>query len=219
MPNWYPMLLKMDGRKCVVCGGGRVAERKAAGLLEANADVTVVSPRSSDAIRGWSDAGRLRWLPREAEEDDMIGATLVFAATDKPDVNRRILEASARLGIPANLADDGENGDFLVPATLRRGGLVLAASSTGAGPALASRIVGELAERYGEIYNEYVEALRKIRAIVKAEVADPAERRALLRASVSEEALAEWRSYGELNDHHRLVARLRQLASERDRKG
>jgi len=220
MAQWYPILLKLGGRRCVVFGGGRVAERKAEGLLQAGAEVHVVSPSATPTIREWADAGRLIWHSREADERDAAGAALAFAATDKPDVNRRLAEAAARSGVPANVADDGESGDFLVPATLRRGGLVIAASASGAGPALAKRIVGELAERYGQDYNENVEALRAIRACVKAAVADPEDRRALLAAAVSDEALAEWRRSEEwLHDREKLVARLRQLASERDPKG
>lgn len=99
-----------------------------------------------------------------------------------------------------------------MPAVLRRGDLVLTASASGAGPALPLRIIRELAERYGHIYNENVEALRTIRGIVKANVDDPAERRVLLGAAVTDEALAEWRTAGRMLDADELVARLRQLA-------
>jgi len=217
MPEWYPVMLRLDGRKCVVFGGGAVAQRKAEGLLDAKADVYVISPQVTPELREWSDQGRIRWMEQEAAEDDLEGAVLAFAATDRSDLNRRLVDAAAKRGIPANLADDGENGGFIVPAVLRRGGLVLTASATGAGPALASRIIGELAEKYGRDYNENVEVLRAIRRIVKAEVADPAERRALLRAAVTEEALEEWRSVSWVHDTEKLVARLRQFAN--DRKG
>lgn len=212
MANWYPLLLKLEGRKCVVFGGGAVAQRKAGGLLETGADVLVVSPRLTPELLEWSRQGRLRWTAREAEESDLDGAALTFAATDRPDLNRRLAEAAAGRGIPANVADDGESGDFIVPAVLRRGGLVLTASASGAGPALPVRIIGELAERYGHDYNENVEILRTIRRIVKSSVADPAERRALLGAAVTDEALAEWRAASRLDDADELVARLRQLA-------
>ncbi|WP_372632541.1 bifunctional precorrin-2 dehydrogenase/sirohydrochlorin ferrochelatase [Cohnella sp.] len=212
MAGWYPVLLRLDGRKCVVFGGGAVAQRKAGGLLEANADVHIVSPKVTPALLEWSQVGTLRWTAKEAEERDMDGAILVFAATDRPDLNRRLAEAAAERGIPANVADDGESGDFIVPAVLRRGDLILTASASGAGPALPVRIIGELAERYGQNYNENVEDLRTIRRIVKAHVADPSERRALLGAAVTGEALAEWRAASWLDDEDKLIARLRQLA-------
>jgi len=215
MAEWYPLLLKLEGKTCVVFGGGPVAERKAGGLLQANADVRVVSPVITATLREWADDGRLRWEEREAEDGDVEGAALVFAATDRPEINRRIGELARRRAIPANIADEGEDGDFLVPAVLRRGGLVLTASASGASPALAARIIDELAERYGPEYNENIEALKIIRSIVKAEVSDPAERRELLQAAVTDEAINEWRSDSWQNDKSRLVARLRQRANDR----
>jgi len=212
MTGWYPLLLKLDGRKCVVFGGGAVAQRKACGLLDAGADVHIVSPRVTPELQEWANCGRLSWHMKEAEPHDMDGAELLFAATDRSELNRRLAEAAAERGIPANIADDGESGDFIVPAVLRRGDLILTASASGAGPALPLRIIGELAERYGHIYNENVEALRTIRGIVKANVADPAERRVLLGAAVTDEALAQWRTAGRLRDKDELIAQLRQLA-------
>lgn len=212
MAEWYPMMIKLAGRKCVVFGGGPVAQRKAAGLLQAEADVLVVSPGATPDIREWADTGRLRWAEREAEADDLEGAALAFAATGLPEVNRRIAAWAKSRDVPVNVADEGDEGDFLVPAVHRQGDLVLTASSSGAGPALASRIIGELAERYGPEYNEYMKALRTIRTIVKRTVPDPAERRALLRAAATEEALAEWRAAGRPDDAEQVVARLRQRA-------
>lgn len=219
MSDWYPMMYKVAGRKCVVVGGGAVAGRKAAGLLEAQANVYVISPKLNPELRDWADAGKVRWLEKEAEDSDLDDAVLVFAATDDPEANRRIAEVAGNRAIPVNLADDGDKGDFIVPAVLRRGGLVLTASTSGAGPALASRIVSELAERYGPEYNENIEVLRTIRSIVKSEVSDPAERRAMLQVAVTDEALHEFRSasWPKDMDKPELIARLRQRVN--DRKG
>lgn len=90
MTGWYPLLLKLDGRKCVVFGGGAVAQRKAGGLLDAGADVHVVSPQVTPGLLAWASSGRLRWLEKEAETQDMDGASLIFAATDRADLNRRL---------------------------------------------------------------------------------------------------------------------------------
>lgn len=217
MPSWYPIMLKLEGRKCVVIGGGSVAQRKAEGLMQAQADVILISPQSTPTLREWSDAGRVRWVERQVEEKDLDGAVLVFAATDQPHINRWIAEVCAQRAIPVNIADEGEAGDFLVPAVLRQGDLVLTASTSGAGPALASRIILELADRYGQEYNESIEILRAIRLIVKDEVADISERRELLKAAVTDEALQEWREASWLHDKDKLMTRLRQLVN--DRKG
>jgi precorrin-2 dehydrogenase/sirohydrochlorin ferrochelatase len=212
--NWYPLMLKVEGRKCVVIGGGPVAERKIAGLLQANAAVYIVSPTITPALQEWAEHGQLHWEQREAEERDLQDAILVFAVTDQPNVNRWVLQTAGERGIPVNVADDGESGDFIVPAVIRQGDLVLTASASGAGPALTSRIIQELAERYGSEYKHNVELLRAIRHVVKAEVVDLSERRELLQAAVTEDALMEWRSVTWLSDKDKLLARLRQRVDD-----
>jgi precorrin-2 dehydrogenase/sirohydrochlorin ferrochelatase len=215
MTEWYPILLDIEGRKCVVIGGGSVAQRKAAGLLQANAAVEIISPCVTPLLREWADAGRLQIREREAQESDLEGAVLVFAATDHPEMNRWVAGIAKKREIPVNVADDGDEGTFLVPAVLRHGGLVLSASASGASPALATRIIQELADRYGPEYKDNIEVLRAIRGIVKSEVSDISERSALLRAAVTDEALEEWRSASWIQDKDRLLARLRQRLYDR----
>ncbi|MBB6729295.1 precorrin-2 dehydrogenase/sirohydrochlorin ferrochelatase family protein [Cohnella zeiphila] len=207
----YPVMLHLEGRRCLVVGGGKVAERKTAGLLDAGADVTVVSPRLSGRLSEWSAAGRIRAELRGAEPGDLDGAALVFAATDRPELNRQLAAEARSRGIPVNVADDGEAGDFSVPAVVRRGGLVLAVGTSGAGPAMAAKLAGELERRYGEEYAELVETLGKLRGEIKRAVADPAERRSWLQAAVSDEALALWRTVGRQEEGSGLFVRLRNL--------
>lgn len=214
MADWYPVMLNICEKNCVVAGGGSVAERKIAGLLHAGARVTVVSPHLTPHLRSLADNGGIHWVPREAADTDVVGAALVFAATGRSDVNRRIAEASRMSGIPVNMADEGEAGDFILPAVLRRGRFVLAAGVSGAGPALAARVVRELSERYGPEYSVYAEALRHIRRTVKEHVADPKERRRLLLAAAEADALEEWR-YAEwlTSEPNKLLDRLRSRAA------
>lgn len=217
MSEWYPVMLKVEGRKCLVIGGGSVAERKIAGLLQAKADIHVISPQVSAKIRQWADTGCICLIERDVVLEDIKDVMLVFAATDRKDVNEWITETANKRAILVNVADDGEQGDFITPAVVRRGGLVLTASASGAGPALAARIIQELAVQYGPEYDENIKVLRTIREVVKAEVKDLSERRALLQAAVTNEALTEWRSATWLQDKEKLLARLRSRVH--DRKG
>ncbi|WP_276352850.1 precorrin-2 dehydrogenase/sirohydrochlorin ferrochelatase family protein [Cohnella caldifontis] len=209
MAGWYPIMLRLDGRLCVVIGGGQVAERKTAGLLEAGAKVRVVSPELTPALSRLVSEAAMEWRKKEAEPSDWDGAFLAFAATDRPEVNRAMAEAAKESGIPVNVADEGESGDFILPAVLRRGDLLLAAGVSGSGPALAARIVRELAERYGPEYAGYAAAYREVRAAVRSYAENPEERRRLLAAAAEEEVLAEWASSGLPGDPRGLVDRLR----------
>ncbi len=136
----YPMFVSVAGRRCVVVGGGGVAARKARGLLEHGAEVVVVSPE----VRPELENADVEILRRPYEAGDLEGAFLAFAATDSRGVNAAVsLEANQR-GIAVNVADKPTEGDFALPATLRRGGLQVAVSTGGASPTLARRIKEEL---------------------------------------------------------------------------
>ncbi|WP_123041309.1 precorrin-2 dehydrogenase/sirohydrochlorin ferrochelatase family protein [Cohnella candidum] len=212
MAEWYPVMLRMEGKLAVVIGGGPVAERKVCGLLEAGAQIRVVSPELTEGLRTLAEVGRLEWRQKEAEASDLAGATLVFAAAGSSEANLRITAAAAASGIPVNAAEDGEAGDFILPAVLRRGRFILTASVSGAGPALASRVVRELETRYGPEYAEYADELRRIRRIVKERVSSREERRRLLAAAAETDALEEWRTTGIAAEPDRLLERLRDRA-------
>ena len=101
----YPIYLDLGQRKCVVVGGGPVAERKAAGLLKAGAEVTIVSPDVTQGLQRLVESGDVRLLERAFEKTDLEGATLAFAATDSQGVNQAVSDAASRSGIPVNISD------------------------------------------------------------------------------------------------------------------
>src|SRR6476659_9326610 len=86
----YPVGLRLLGRRVVVVGGGQVAHRRVAGLLDARAEVTVVSPAVTPALEALVEPGVLTWLPRAYEAGDLAGAWYVVAATDSPEVNAAV---------------------------------------------------------------------------------------------------------------------------------
>ena len=214
--NWYPIMLDIEGKPCVVIGGGPVAERKARGLLEAGARVRVVSPKLTAGLEALAGEGKVEWRSKEADGSDLADAVLAFAAANVPEVNRRMTAAAREAGVPINAADEGMLGDFVLPAVLRRGRFVLTASASGAGPALASRVVRELAERYGPEYGDLADALARIRAVVKERVADPQERRMLLAAAAEAGAAQDWLRDGVDEDPQQLLERLRRLSRSKE---
>lgn len=178
----YPVILKLEGMRCVVVGGGPVAERKTAGLLEAGAgSITVISLSFTQRLQLLAEEGRIRAEMKAYAKSDLEGANLVFAATDSREVNARIARDAAEAGILANTADEGAGGTFVTPALVRRGDLLLAVTTSGASPILAARIRRELEERYGPPYEAALRELKRLREQLKASVPDPGERRELLR--------------------------------------
>jgi precorrin-2 dehydrogenase/sirohydrochlorin ferrochelatase len=184
----YPLVLNdLVVRRCVVVGGGQVAERKIHGLLDAGALPQVISPSLTEQLGAWADAGQVHHIARGYEPGDLAGASLVFAATNDAVLNRRVAEDARHAGALVNLADDGAASDFSTPATVRRGDLLLTISTAGASPILAAHIRRELEQYYG---TEYAALAADLRALREGPLrAMPAAERAHFWATLDIEAL------------------------------
>lgn len=139
---WYPIFLDLEGRRTIVIGGGQVALRKTRGLVEAGAQVTVISPLFHPEF----EALPIHRIQREFDDGDIEGAALVFAATNHREVNRRIGELARRLGIPSNIADAPAECGFIVPARILSGDVQIAISTGGKAPARAALLRKKLEE-------------------------------------------------------------------------
>ncbi len=155
----YPIFLDLSGRRCVVVGGGKVADRKARKLLQARARVVVISPEIGAELE--SVAAEIHRRPYR--EGDLEGAHLAFAATNSREVNAAVAREARGRGVPVNVADEPSEGDFALPSTLRRGRLQVAVSTGGASPTLALRIRDELEEAFGPEWAGIVERLNAAR--------------------------------------------------------
>jgi precorrin-2 dehydrogenase/sirohydrochlorin ferrochelatase len=153
-------LLPRFGRALVV-GGGGVAERKVAGLVEAGFAVTVVAPRVNSAIRG--RVAEIRARP--FEPGDLEGHAIVFACTDDRRVNRAVGEAARARGLPVLVADSQAESTFFTPAVHRDGDLVVAVSTGGASPRLAAELRDRVARALGEGWAHAVAVARAKREV------------------------------------------------------
>ena len=158
----FPILVEGSAIDVLVVGGGTVASRKAAVLIDAGARVRVVAPQVSDALRALASAGRVLLLERRYERGDIGDAHLVVAATDDRAVNAAVTadaHAAARL---VNVADAPADGSFATMATHRSGALVFGVSAGGV-PGAAARIRDALAGRFDARYARALEALSRLR--------------------------------------------------------
>ena len=140
----FPVVLDLDARPCLVVGGGAVAARKIAGLLEAGARITVVSPTLCVPALAIAREGGLRWWPRPYADGDAAGFALVMVATGDAAANARIAADARARSIWVNCADDPERCDFILPSVLHRGAITVAVSTGGASPTVARMVREEL---------------------------------------------------------------------------
>ncbi|KQS68691.1 uroporphyrinogen-III C-methyltransferase [Modestobacter sp. Leaf380] len=121
----YPVGLRLADRRVVVVGGGQVAHRRVAGLLEAHARVTVVAPEVTPALEALVAPGSLTWLPRGYQAGDLAGAWYAVAATDSPDVNAAVAAEAEDMRVFCARADDRSQSSVWTPAVGRQGDLVV----------------------------------------------------------------------------------------------
>jgi precorrin-2 dehydrogenase/sirohydrochlorin ferrochelatase len=186
VPLTYPINLDITGRTIVIVGGGAVAARKARGLIEARAGrVRCVAPEFCDELPSEVDRVRGTYCP-----DHLAGATLVFAATNRPEVNEAVVRDARARNLLVNRADvdDEEPGDFTVPAKLRRGEVAVTVSA--GSPALSAMIRDRLEVLFDPRWAQMADAMRELRPWIKSAAVEITARRTIFRELASEEALA-----------------------------
>lgn len=189
IPSCYPISLNIENKLCLVVGGGNVAERKVHSLLECDARVKVVSPAITDGLCELAGAGRIEHRCGEYGPEDLDGVFLVIGATDSDQVNGKVAADCFKRGLLVNVVDDPPNGNFFVPAVVRRGSLQIAISTDGKSPLLARRIREELEQMFGAEYAPLVELLGEIREEAVRSVPDE-DRKKLLAGLVDRQTMS-----------------------------
>lgn len=189
MEGYFPVLLRLESKPCLVVGGGSVAERRIASLLEAKAKVKVVSPTITETIQQWAGEGRIEAVRRPYLPEDQTGMYLVIAATDQSSVNDEVLELAQRNNRAVNMAERPELGDFIVPSVVRRGKLVIAVSTLGASPSVAASVRRQIEACFGEEYETYLDFLSDFRQRTQEQVQDTRTRQELYRSVLQENVL------------------------------
>lgn len=176
--KYYPILLNIQGKKCVVVGGGNVAWRKVCSLKESGAKVTVVSPEFCHELEKETGIERVK---QKYDEVFLEGALVVVASTDDEEVNKKIYYDSVKRGILVNVVDRPEFCSFIVPSTIIRGDFCISISTGGSSPALARNIRECLENQFGDEYSEFTKLLSEMRGKIISEIKEESIRRDILQ--------------------------------------
>jgi len=161
--RYYPIFLDLQTRPCLVIGGGTVAERKVESLLQAQAQVTVISPTCTSRLQAWAANGTITLHQRPYGSGDLRDFSVVFAATNDETVHKQIAVEAQKAGVLLNVVDRPALCSFIVPAIVSRGDLTLAISTGGASPALAKKIRETLEQHFGLEYDLALRLLARVR--------------------------------------------------------
>jgi len=196
MPKYFPICLEIGNLPCLVVGGGAVGLRKARTLLDHQGKVTVVDPEPSASLERLGRQGRIILRRRSYRTSDLRGMRLVFVATNDEKLNRRVAREACRHGLLVNVADAPALCNFIVPAMIRRGRLLLAISTSGACPAYSKHLRRELERRFDRAHGGYIEMLAGLRRRIFSLVRDPRRAVRLLERLLDEDLLTVLRRKG-----------------------
>ncbi len=162
-----PIFLKLSDKPCAVIGGGEVAARKTALLLQASARVTVTAPQLCDALEALRQQGRVAHRAEEFSQQALAGVTLVIAATDDRAVNAEVSRLAQAQGTLVNVVDDPELCSFILPAIVDRSPVLIAVSTGGASPVLARLLRARLETLIPSAYGQLASLAQRFRDRVK----------------------------------------------------
>lgn len=189
MSTLYPVYLDLHEKKCLVVGGGKVAERKISSLLDCGGRVFVVSPQLTPELARMAESGEIVHIHRNYTTTDLENAFLVVSATDDEKINRRVADDCLERNVLVNVVDDPAKCNFFVPAVFRQGALSISVSTEGKSPMLARKIREGLPEMFGPEYSEFLDLMGILRERIITTVAVPEERRRLFYDLVNSDIL------------------------------
>jgi len=191
--SYYPAFLNLRGKRVVVVGGGRVAERKILALLKAGANIKVISPEITKRIAREKLRGSLKHIPRQYRKGDVKNTFFVIVATDSEEINKKVSEETPCL---VNVVDTPFLCNFIVPSVIQRGLLTIAISTGGVSPALSKSVRQELEKLYESEFAKYLRLLEKIRRDAMEGIHDKKQRTKFLKGLASEEMVKMLRQKG-----------------------
>jgi siroheme synthase-like protein len=167
MPTFYPVFLNLTERRCVIIGGGQIAEGKISKLLDSGAKIIVISPDATQGIRGFAERGQIELDLRKYQDGDLQGAFLAIAATNDRMVNQEIFEEAEKQGILLNAVDDMPRCSFIAPSIVEKGPVTVAISTGGASPALARKLREKMEVSSALDWADATSVLSKARQVIK----------------------------------------------------
>src|ERR1700733_3665899 len=189
MSALFPMFMKLEGKRCLMVGAGKVGEPKIAGLLDTGARLHVVALEASDLVREWAKAEKIKLELRAFDPEDLRGTFLAVVATASRSLNESIYREAQLRGVLCNVVDVPEYCDFYYPAVVRRGDLQIAISTNGQSPSLAQRLRQQLEQQFGPGYARWVAELGETRRLILASDLDARRKSELLHSLASRESL------------------------------
>lgn len=176
---YFPFMMDIEGKQCLIVGGGNLAYKKAEMILSFGANVVLVAPdicSQLSSLEGKST--QLSIIRREFLESDVESADMVIAATNNEGLNTQIFELCKEKKILVNVVDVKEECSFIFPALIRQNNILVTVSTGGNSPAIAAHLKNKIEEHMPRYYGEMADTLGSFREYIKEEIRDANVRKA-----------------------------------------
>lgn len=180
--TYFPLFLDISKKRVLVVGGGRVAERKVRTLLKFKAKIKVISPEVTKGLERIKDKDLIELERKNYEENDLLGVDLVISATNNRMLNKKVSSDAKKMGIYANIVDDPELCDFIMPSIVKRGPLILAISTSGKAPLFSKKLRKDLEKMISKEYIKYLSKILRLRREIQKKVKEKKLRERMLKA-------------------------------------
>ena len=197
MAKYYPMMLNIEEKICVIVGGGDIAYRKILELLEYGANITVISLSVNQDIKALFDNKDIDYIENTYHKEYIKEAYIVIAATNDNKVNNQVFIDCSKENILVNVVDDPKNCSFIVPSKIKRGDLTISISTNGKSPTLSKAIREELEKKYDENYEVFLNILGDVRKEVLTELKDVRLKKEIFNAIIKKDYLEKLKLFGE----------------------
>lgn len=164
---YFPLFIEMNGKKCLLIGGGNVAFRKAKALLSYGAELIVVAEKCGEELKEMERKKEVVFFCRKAVLEDAKGMDMVFCASDDKEFHQKMAAYCREKMIPVNVADDREESSFLFPALIRQEDVVLGITTGGNSPAASRYLKEEISKILPQYLGKLVNRLGSFRPLIK----------------------------------------------------
>jgi siroheme synthase-like protein len=168
---YFPFMMDIEDKTCLIVGGGKIAFHKAKLLLSFGARIRLVAPEVCEELDG------VEIIKRKFTQDDLNNVDFVVAATDDTALGDYISGLCKKRGIPVNVVDKKEECSFIFPAIIKQGDLVVSVSTGGNSPAGAGYIKRQIGETLPDYYGDMVLKLGEYRDYILDNVQSPEDRK------------------------------------------
>ena len=187
---YFPVFTQIEGKRCLIVGGGKVAARKVHTLLQYGADVVVIAKKVCDEIKEvLPEKSIFEDFIKNAESDflekEIQKAVLVVAATSSREENHRAAELCHAYHILVNVADSEAESSFIFPSVVRKGNISIGINSGTGSPAVSKQIRRQIEKAVPDYYADIAIFMGELRQYVKANFEEEAMRRYILKTAAA----------------------------------